>query len=169
MLQINQTTTTAGQTEPRIAFIQACWHRDIVDQARDSFAAKIEKHGIAPDRVDYFEVPGAFEIPLRAKLLSKSGQYGAIVASALVVDGGIYRHEFVSSAVIDALMRVQLETEVPIISAVLTPQNFHEHGDHRDFFLNHFRIKGGEAASACAAVMQEEWKTPKTELRQASA
>ena len=75
MLQINQTTTTAGQTEPRIAFIQACWHRDIVDQARDSFAAKIEKHGIAPDRVDYFEVPGAFEIPLRAKLLSKSNQY----------------------------------------------------------------------------------------------
>ena len=95
------------------------------------------------------------EIPLRAKLLSKSGQYGAIVASALVVDGGIYRHEFVSSAVIDALMRVQLETEVPIISAVLTSQNFHEHGNHGDFFLNHFHIKGGEAASACAAVMQE--------------
>ena len=154
---MTQSSTAASQSEPRIAFIQACWHRDIVDQARDAFAVEIEKHGISGDRIDYFEVPDAFEIPLRAKLLSKSGHYGAIVASALVVDGGIYRHEFVSSAVIDALMRVQLETEVPIISAVLTPQNFHEHGYHRDFFLNHFRIKGGEAASACAAVLNESY------------
>ena len=156
---MNQTTSAstaaANTTEPRIAFIQACWHREIVDQARDSFAIEIEKHGIANDRVDYFEVPGAFEIPLRAKLLSKSGQYGVIIAAAFVVDGGIYRHEFVSSAVIDALMNVQLETEVPILSTVLTPQNFHESVDHQTFFENHFRIKGAEAASACATVLAQ--------------
>jgi 6,7-dimethyl-8-ribityllumazine synthase len=154
---MNQTTAfhdnAANPAQSRIAFIQACWHRDIVDQARDAFAGEIEQRGIDADRVDYFEVPGAFEIPLRAKVLAKTGQYGAIVAAALVVDGGIYRHEFVSSAVIDALMRVQLDMEVPIISTVLTPQNFHESADHLNFFLNHFRIKGAEAASACAAVM----------------
>jgi 6,7-dimethyl-8-ribityllumazine synthase len=153
----NTANNIAGQKMGRrVAFIQACWHRDIVDQARDSFAVEIKKHCIDEDRIDYFEVPGGFEIPLQAKRLSNSGKYGAIVAAALVVDGGIYRHEFVASAVIDALMSVQLETNVPIISSVLTPQNFHEHEDHRTFFLQHFRIKGAEAASVCANMMKND-------------
>ena len=138
----------------RIAFIQACWHKDIVDQARDSFVEKIETDNISRQRIDFFEVPGGLEIPLVAKRLAGSGRYAIIVAAALIVDGGIYRHEFVAGAVIDALMAVQLECGVPIISAVLTPHHFHEHDDHRKFFLDHFRIKGAEAAEACAATLR---------------
>ena len=134
----------------RIAFVQSCWHRDIVDQARRSFLAEIEKEGWAGSEVDIYEVPGAFEIPLEAKVLAKSGRYAAIVAAGFVVNGGIYRHEFVAEAVINGLMQVQLETEVPVISAVLTPQAFHEHDEHRRFFAEHFLVKGREAAAACA-------------------
>jgi 6,7-dimethyl-8-ribityllumazine synthase len=76
-----------------------------------------------------------------------------VVAAGFVVDGGIYRHEFVASSVIDALMRVQLETEVPVISVVLRPQRFHEHDEHRKFFREHFVAKGEEAAQACAAAI----------------
>ncbi len=94
-------------------------------------------------------MPGGFEIPLQAQKLAKSGRYAAIVASGFIVDGGIYRHEFVADAVISSLMRVQLETEVPIISAVLTPQRFHAHEEHQRFFREHFRVKGAEAAEAC--------------------
>jgi 6,7-dimethyl-8-ribityllumazine synthase len=137
----------------RIAFIQSGWHADIVDQGRAAFLKGIEKHGIPQRYVECHPVPGAFEIPLRAKLLAKSGRYAAIVAAGFVVDGGIYRHEFVASSVIDGLMRVQLETEVPIISVVLTPQRFHEHDTHRQFFRDHFLIKGEEAAEACGAVI----------------
>src|SRR6267142_2044848 len=73
----------------------------------------------------------------------------------VVVDGGIYRHEFVAQTVLDALMRVQLETEVPIISLVLTPQNFHEHDDaHQKFFHEHFKVKGTEAATACVKTLE---------------
>ena len=91
------------------------------------------------DLIDFFQVPGAFEIPLQAKLLARTSRYVAIVAAGLVVDGGIYRHEFVADAVISALMRLQLETDVPIISAVLTPQRFHEHEEHKRFFQRAFR------------------------------
>lgn len=133
----------------RIAFVQSCWHKDIVDRARDSFAAETAKLGAEAPAIDFFEVPGSFEIPLQAKLLAQTGRYAAIVAAGLVVDGGIYRHEFVASTVISALMRVQLETAVPVISAVLTPQSFHAHEEHRKFFLEHFVVKGAEAASAC--------------------
>ena len=44
--------------EDRIAFVQACWHREIVDQARDAFLASIEGLGYARSQVDLFEVPG---------------------------------------------------------------------------------------------------------------
>jgi 6,7-dimethyl-8-ribityllumazine synthase len=143
----------AAAAPARIAFIQSCWHRDIVDQARTSFLRRIEQEGYAAETVECFEVPGAFEIPLRAQLLAKSGRFDAIVAAGFVVDGGIYRHDFVAASVIDALMRVQLETEVPVLSVVLTPQQFHEHETHRTFFRDHFIIKGEEAALACTATL----------------
>jgi 6,7-dimethyl-8-ribityllumazine synthase len=138
----------------RIAFVQACWHRDIVDQGRDAFVAELARHGVSSDQVDLYEVPGSLEIPLQAKLLAKTGKYAAVCASGLVVDGGIYRHEFVAQTVLDALMRIQLDTDVPIISLVLTPQNFHEHDAHQTFFHEHFKIKGAEAAVACVKTLE---------------
>jgi 6,7-dimethyl-8-ribityllumazine synthase len=148
-LQANTNQPLLSVAAQRIAFIQACWHREIVDRGRDSFVAAIERLGGQSDRVDLFEVPGSFEIPLLARRLARSGKYGAIVGCGLVVDGGIYRHEFVAHAVIDALMQVQLETDVPVLSMVLTPKHFHDHEEHRRFFREHFVVKGEEAASAC--------------------
>ena len=137
----------------RIAFVQSCWHRDIVDQCRDAFLAAMEGAGYPGTAIDLFEVPGAFEIPLQAKLLAATGRYGAIVGAGFVVDGGIYRHEFVADAVISGLMRVQLDTDVPVLSAVLTPRHFHEHEEHRRFFHDHFVVKGREVAAACVATL----------------
>jgi 6,7-dimethyl-8-ribityllumazine synthase len=145
-------SVTAPGAPPRVAFIQSCWHRDIVDQCRDTFLKEMDANSIA--QIDLFEVPGAFEIPLQAQLLAKTQCYAAIVAAGFVVDGGIYRHEFVAAAVIDALMRVQLDTEVPVLSAVLTPQHFHEHATHVDFFHRHLAVKGVEVAHACRATLE---------------
>jgi 6,7-dimethyl-8-ribityllumazine synthase len=149
MNQSFRTSSSAYSPEGRIAFIQGVWHRDIVDQCRDAFVDKLTELGTARALIDLHEVPGVFEIPLRAKVLAETGRYAAIVAAGFVVDGGIYRHEFVSTAVIDGLMRVQLDTGVPVLSAVLTPIRFHEHDEHRAFFRDHFVVKGREAASAC--------------------
>ncbi|WP_151636206.1 6,7-dimethyl-8-ribityllumazine synthase [Noviherbaspirillum aerium] len=146
-------STSTPRAAGRIAFIQACWHRDIVDRCRDSFTSEIGKLGVAADAIDFFEVPGAYEIPLHAKVLAQSGKYDGIVAAGLVVDGGIYRHEFVAQAVISGLMQVQLETQVPVFSAVLTPHHFHAGEEHQQFFHNHFVVKGAEAAHACATTV----------------
>lgn len=140
---------------PRVALIQASWHAEIVGQAREGFLAELARLGCATDGVQVFTVPGAFEIPLHAKKLAASGRFDAIVATGLVVDGGIYRHDFVATAVIDGLMRVQLDTEVPVFSAVLTPRDFHEHGDHVEFFRAHFVKKGVEVAHACLAALDQ--------------
>jgi len=59
----------------------------------------------------------------------------------------------VANAVIGGLMRVQLDTEVPVFSVVLTPKDFHEHATHHEFFTSHFVTKGAEAARACVQTL----------------
>ncbi len=151
MSQLNDlpVSSVASIGERRIAFVEAQWHSDIVHQARDAFLAEMQRQGVTRDRIDIFDVPGAFEIPLHAKRLALSGRYAAIVCCALVVDGGIYRHEFVASTVVNSIMTLQLETNVPMFSAVLTPHHFHEHVEHRNYFQRHFAVKGTEVAEAC--------------------
>lgn len=136
-----------------IAVISSLWHAELVARAREAFVADMTHHGWPPDGLSAHDVPGAFEIPLLAQTLARSGDVCAIVACALVVDGGIYRHDFVARAVVDGLMRVQLDTGVPVLSVVLTPQAFHEHADHLQFFGEHLVKKGQEAARACRHVL----------------
>ena len=144
----------SGDTTTRIAFVQSEWHADLVDRCRDAFLAEITRLGVTADRVDLFRVPGACEIPLHAQRLAGSGRYAAVVGAGLVVDGGIYRRDFVAGAVVDGLMRVQLDTGVPVLSAVLTPHHFHEHDTHTGFFGQHLEVKGTEAARACARTLE---------------
>jgi 6,7-dimethyl-8-ribityllumazine synthase len=162
MNQLDSQTLVSGRAAPashsdpawRFAFIHARWHADIVVRARDGFLAELARHRIPSEAVDVFGVPGAFELPLYARRLADTGGFDAIVACGFVVDGGIYRHEFVADAVIGGLMRVQLDTMVPVISCVLTPKNFHEHDEHRRFFAEHFVVKGTEAARACLETVE---------------
>lgn len=133
----------AMTTPTKIAFIKAQWHADIVDQSLAGFIAEI-----GDAQVDTFDVPGAFEMPLLAKKLAETGKYDAVVAAAFVVNGGIYHHEFVSTAVVDGLMKAQMDTGVPVFSVSLTPHNFQETPDLIQFFTDHFLKKGSEAAKA---------------------
>jgi 6,7-dimethyl-8-ribityllumazine synthase len=136
-----------------IAYVQASWHTEITDHCRQAFMAAVAKHGYGADSVEVFSAPGSLEIPLMAKKLAKTGRYAAVCASGLVVDGGIYRHEFVAQAVLQGIVQTSLETEVPILSAVLTPHHFHEHAVHAEFFKQHMRIKGEELAEACVSII----------------
>ncbi|MCR8723754.1 6,7-dimethyl-8-ribityllumazine synthase [Frigidibacter sp. ROC022] len=131
----------------RYAFVKANWHGDITSRALAGFTELIPAA-----LVDVFDVPGAFEMPLLARELALTGRYGAIACAALIVDGGIYRHDFVASAVVDGLMRVGLDTGVPVLSVALTPHHYHETDHHRGIFAAHFVEKGREAAEAAQAI-----------------
>jgi len=136
-------------TTHKVAVVAASWHQEIVSASTNAIQSEFDRQGCPPDCLELHQVPGAFEIPLYAMRLARTGRYDAIIACGLVVNGGIYRHEFVASAVIDGLMRVQLDTDTPIFSAVLTPRDFHEHEEHQAFFKAHFFKKGVEVAQAC--------------------
>jgi 6,7-dimethyl-8-ribityllumazine synthase len=135
-------------THTRYAFLKANWHSDIVDRALDGFRAEIGNEA----EIEVFDLPGAFEIPLLARDLARTGRYATIIGAAFVVDGGIYRHEFVAQAVVEGLMRAQMDAGVPVLSVVLTPHNYQETEAHSAFFTAHFVEKGREAARAARTV-----------------
>jgi 6,7-dimethyl-8-ribityllumazine synthase len=155
MKQTSVHLATSASWQPHVAVVSACWHRDIVERAHEGINAEFARQGLdSTASLSHFDAAGAFEIPLRAKNLAATGLFDAIIACGLIVNGGIYRHEFVNSAVIDGLMRVQLDTGVPVFSAVLTPRDFHDHDEHRNFFAMHFVKKGEEVAGACLATLR---------------
>lgn len=134
-------------THTRYAFVKANWHAEIVDRALDGFCELIPA-----EEVDVFDVPGAFELPLFARDLAATGRYKAVIAAAFVVDGGIYRHEFVAQAVVDGLMRAGMDTGVPVLSVSLTPHQYQETEHHSRIYRAHFVEKGREAARAAQMV-----------------
>lgn len=134
-------------TLARYAFVKARWHADIVDRALDGFLELVPA-----EHVEVFDVPGAFEMPLFSRNLAATGRYAAVVAAAFVVDGGIYRHEFVAQAVVDGLMRAGMDTGVPILSVSLTPHQYQETEHHNQIYRAHFVEKGREAARAALMI-----------------
>ncbi|MGJ8530338.1 6,7-dimethyl-8-ribityllumazine synthase [Maritalea sp.] len=128
--------------------MKANWHSDIVDRALEGF-----QQIIPIDHIDVFDVPGAFEMPLVARDLAKTGKYSAVIAAAFVVDGGIYRHEFVAQSVVGGLMQVSLETNIPVLSVSLTPHQYQETSHHDEIYKTHFVQKGREAANAALSIV----------------
>ncbi len=133
----------------RLAIISSSWHGELLEIGRKSFVDELGGRNFDITTVDFFTVPGALEIPLMAQKLAETGRFAVVVALGFVVDGGIYRHEFVAGAVIQGLVEVGLKTGVPVLSAVLTPHHFHSHESHDSFFRSHMEQKGRELAGAC--------------------
>jgi 6,7-dimethyl-8-ribityllumazine synthase len=146
---LNHKEITMTQAPTRYAFVKAQWHADIVDRALDGFS-KI----IPMEQIDVIDVPGAFEMPLMARDLAKTGKYAAVICAAFVVDGGVYRHDFVASAVVEGLMRAGLDTGVPILSVSLTPHHYQETDHHNTIYRDHFVTKGHEAAQAALSIVK---------------
>ncbi|RYX92867.1 MAG: 6,7-dimethyl-8-ribityllumazine synthase, partial [Bradyrhizobiaceae bacterium] len=121
---MTETSHPSFSRPQRVAFVQSSWHRDIVAPCWESFRGELAVRHVDPSQIDLFEVPGSFEIPLHVQVLAKTRRYTAIVAAGLVVDSGV--HSYVADTVIRALMDVQLRTEIPVFSAVVTPNEFHE-------------------------------------------
>ncbi|MBN8294387.1 6,7-dimethyl-8-ribityllumazine synthase [Rhodobacter sp. NTK016B] len=134
-------------THTRYAFVKAGWHADIVDRALEGFLQIIPQA-----QVHVVDVPGAFEMPLMARELAASGRYAAVACAAFVVDGGIYRHDFVAQAVVNGLMQAGMETGVPVLSVSLTPHHYQETEHHNAIYREHFVQKGREAGEAALKI-----------------
>ena len=80
----------------------------------------LTRHGVADDAVHVARVPGAFEIPVCARTLARSGRFDAVVCLGAVIRGATPHFEYVSSAVAAGVSQVALESDLPVVFGVLT-------------------------------------------------
>ena len=110
----------------RFAIIASRWNPRITDAlvtaARDAFVG----NGVAAAAIDVVRVPGAWELPIAARELAVAGKHAAIVALGCVVRGDPRHYEQVADGASEGLMRVALDTGVPVMNGVLAVERFED-------------------------------------------
>ncbi len=145
----------------KIALISASWNTEIVQSAENSFIKSMEKKGYKSDQIDVIKVPGSLEIPFMGQRCLE-GDYDLAIGIGFVVNGLIYRHEFVGQEVVRGIVDVSLKTNKPFLSVVLTPQSYQEHlPENTEFFVKHMVTKGQEAANAANMMLSMDQKALK--------
>jgi len=109
---------------PRIGVVHSRFNEEICNALLESARAELVKaraeHGEAGIEAEFFEVPGALEIPLALQWLAQSGRFDALAALGAVIRGDTYHFEVVCNESARGLMDVALETGLPVANGILT-------------------------------------------------
>jgi 6,7-dimethyl-8-ribityllumazine synthase len=133
----------------RVAICVARFYEDLAERLIAGARAVLDEAGISD--VDVFDVPGAYELPLAAKLAAESGRYAGVVCVGAVIRGETSHYDYVCGESARGIQDVQLQTGVPCSFGVLTVDNLDQAlarsgGDKRD--------SGRHAAEAVLALLK---------------
>jgi 6,7-dimethyl-8-ribityllumazine synthase len=119
-----QTVGASHAGEPaataRVAVVGAKFNGGITERLMEGALAALKDHGVPLDTVTVAWVPGAFELPLAAARLGRTGAHDAVVALGAVIRGDTAHFEFVAGECAAGLQRVALDTGIPVVFGVLT-------------------------------------------------
>jgi 6,7-dimethyl-8-ribityllumazine synthase len=104
----------------RFVLVAARFNGFVVDQLVAGATDALKRHGVSDDRVDLVRVPGAYEIPLVAQKLGKSGKYAAVICLGCVIRGDTDHYDHVAGAATSGIAQAALACGVPVIFGVLT-------------------------------------------------
>ena len=127
----------------RVAVVVARFNGVITRQLLAGSLETLERHGVRDEDIAVAWVPGAFELPLVAKSLAKTGRYDSVVCLGAVIRGETTHYDLVAGQASGGAGAVALETGIPIIFGVLTTENM-------DQALNRAGGKAGNTGSSAA-------------------
>ncbi len=105
---------------PRFAIAAAKFNEFITGSLMRGAREGLAANGVDEGRIDAVWVPGAFELPLTAKLLAQTGRYAAVICLGAVIRGDTPHFDYVASGAAHGIVQASLLTNVPIIFGVLT-------------------------------------------------
>ncbi len=111
------TTFPAGV---RVAVVAARFNAHIVDELLAGCLRRLGAMGLADDRVEVYRVPGAFELPVAAKVLAETGRFAAVVCLGCVVRGDTPHFDYVAGEAARGIQQVAVDESLPVIFGVLT-------------------------------------------------
>lgn len=133
---------------PKMALLVSRFNPDVTGGLKRGALAWLAEHNI--ETVDCYDAPGAFELPLMAQRLARTGKYEGVICLGCVIKGDTAHFEFISMGATMGIMQAQLETETPISFGILTTYSDEQAVVRsRDDAHN----KGREAAAACVETL----------------
>ncbi|HIT73348.1 6,7-dimethyl-8-ribityllumazine synthase [Tyzzerella sp. An114] len=105
---------------PKIGIIVGRFNEFIGGKLLSGAVDGLKRHGVEDDDITVAWVPGAFEIPVTAKKMAKSGKYDAVICLGAVIRGATSHYDYVCAEVSKGIASVSLETEIPVLFGVLT-------------------------------------------------
>ena len=110
----------------RFAIIASRWNARITDALVTGARQSLAGNGVGEDAIDVVRLPGAWEIPVVAARLARAGRHAAIIALGCVIRGDTRHYEHVADRCSEGLMRVALDTGVPVLNGVLAVDRFED-------------------------------------------
>jgi 6,7-dimethyl-8-ribityllumazine synthase len=129
----------------RFAVIASRTNGDVVLRLLEGAVHELRRHGATEDRIEVFQVPGAFELPLGALRAARTGRFNAMIALGAIIRGGTPHFDYICSETARGLMQVSLSTGLPVLFGVLTTDNLQDALDRAGGSEGN---KGAEAALA---------------------
>ena len=113
-------------TKLRVALVVSTYHAAVTDGLRDGAMAVLREAGASDDQMTCLPVPGAFEIPLAARVAADSRRFDAVICLGCIVRGETPHFEYLASAVAHGITRASQDTGVPMTFGVLTTNTYDE-------------------------------------------
>ena len=110
----------------KVGIVAARFNEFIVSKLVGGAIDGLVRHDVNEDDITVAWVPGAFEIPLVAKKMAKSGKYDAIICLGTVIRGQTSHYDYVCNEVSKGIAQVSLESELPVMFGILTTENIEQ-------------------------------------------
>ncbi len=112
--------------EARIGIVAARVNEFITSKLLGGALDGLKRHDMDEDNIDVAWVPGAFEIPLIAQKMAKSGKYDAVICLGAVIRGATTHYDYVCAEVSKGIAQISLQTGIPVMFGVLTTDNIEQ-------------------------------------------
>lgn len=110
----------------KVGIVAARFNEFIVSKLLSGALDGLRRHNVKDSDIEVAWVPGAFEIPLIASKMAKSGKYDAVICLGAVIRGSTSHYELVCSEVSKGIANVALKSDIPVMFGVVTTENIEQ-------------------------------------------
>lgn len=110
----------------RFGVVRARFNAPVTDGLQNGCIKALRTHGVSAKMIHIVEVPGSFEIPFMCAVLARSGKYDAIITLGAIIKGETKHDEYIANAVAYGITRVGIDTGIPVLFGVITPNNLEQ-------------------------------------------
>jgi 6,7-dimethyl-8-ribityllumazine synthase len=137
----------------RVAVVAARFNVEVVDELLSGCMRRLEELGVDGSRVEIYRVPGAFELPVAAKMLARTKKFSSIVCLGCIIRGDTPHFDYVAGEAARGIQQVALEENMPVIFGVLTTNTEEQAQQRIGGSHGHYGERAAEAAAEMMALM----------------